>query len=244
VSEPETVSSIVAASSEVLVGPNLVPIYCNEDGEAEPQQIGTAFILQHAGARILVTAAHCLFGQSKDQRENAGDKLVFQGGGLQRLGDLTTSELVSDPHHDLAAVVVRGFEVGISEDALKHAHEHTSVIALHGYLGRDFKRDRTEGLLRPKPFIYQNAPLNCLDGKLRFKFPRKNLDTFSNARVMAPIPRGLSGGPILDAIALAQGKIGIAGVFTEWDAGVGSGASREVLVALLQRLCSTSQDPR
>ncbi|OKS46964.1 hypothetical protein PsaNZ62_29410 [Pseudomonas syringae pv. actinidiae] len=60
--------------------------------------------------------------------------------------------------------------------------------------------------------------------------------------MVAPIPRGLSGGPILDAIALAQDRIGIAGVFTDWDAGVGSGASREVLVALLQMLVPTTDN--
>lgn len=232
----ETAALIVAASSEVLVAPNLVAIYSDEGGKAEPQQIGTAFMLQHAGAHVLVTAAHCLYGQSEDQPENPGDKLVFQGGGLQRLGDVTTSELASDRGHDIAAVRVSGFESGIPEAALTHAHEHASVIAVHGYLARDFKRDRSVGTLRPKPFIYQNKPLDCLKGRLRFKFPRKNFDTFTSSRVVAPVPRGLSGAPILDAIALAQGRIGIAGIFTEWDAGVGSGASREVLVALLQAL--------
>ena len=241
-SKSETVSLIVAASSEVLVAPNLAAIYCDEGGEAEPQQIGTAFILQHAGAHVLVTAAHCLYGQSKGRPENPGDKMVFQGGGLQRLGDITTSELVSERRHDLAAVMVRGFDGGLPGDALTHAHEHSPVIAVHGYLARDFKRDRTEGMLRPKPFIYQNAPRDCVDGRLRFKFPRKNFDTYTSSRGVAPIPRGLSGGPILDAIALAQDRIGIAGVFTDWDAGVGSGASREVLVALLQMLVPTTDN--
>lgn len=234
-------TSIAAASSEVLIGPRLVAIYSDEEGKAEPDQIGTGFLLNYEGQSTLITAAHCLYGSTEDHRENPGDKLVFTGGTLKRLAEVTVSELNYSLDRDIAAVIVSGFSDLIPQTAITHAHEMAHVVVVHGYLARDFRRSKTNGALRPAPFIYQDKRLSCRDGNLRFKFPRKTFNTLTNERSVAPIPRGLSGCPMLDGIALLRGEIGICGVFTEWADGVGSGPSRQVLIELLQSLVDHSQ---
>lgn len=234
--EAENIAGIVASSSQRLVGPHLVAIYSVPEGASEIQQTGTGFLLMQRDDPVLVTAAHCLFGHPNGPPEAPGDKLVFQGGSLKSLGEVAKTSVVAERNDDIAAVRVGGFTDGIPEAAVDHPHEFAPVIALHGYLSRDFRRSRTSGLLQPKPFLYQNRVLPLVEGTVRFKFPRRNFDTVTGKKVVAPYPRGLSGAPILDAELLRIDGIGVAGVFTDWTQGVGFGPSRPKLITLLDTL--------
>jgi hypothetical protein len=173
-----------------------------------------------------------LFGASGSEAPD--DKEVFVDGGLIRIGDLRQSEIKVDEAHDLAVV-----HVGIAGARLPSsviAPPTARIIALHGYLARDFRRSLAQGVLRPAPFIYQNLRRPAKPGFVALKFPRKNIGTFTSTRAHAPIPKGLSGGPMLDAIALWHGHVSIQGVFIEHEQDVGLGGGGDSVLALLASL--------
>ncbi|MFN7110239.1 MAG: trypsin-like peptidase domain-containing protein [Brevundimonas sp.] len=233
----DNVAEYVASTCDRLVGPALVAIYDGRKGSSAPFQSGTGFIVRRGDQNVLVTAHHCLFGKDPDKPENPGDKGVFVDGLLRPLGEVALTKCAHDRHHDVAVVCVDRFENALPETAMAAHHEHTPVVTVHGFLSRDFRRTRTgPGVLRPKPFIFQQPGNKVDDGFLKFEFPRKGRLTRSQKPAMSPIPRGLSGSPILDSLALVKGMVGVAGVFTDWHEGVGKGATRLVISAAVDQL--------
>lgn len=233
----DNIAEHIAKICDRLVGPALVAIYDDRQGEAEPYQSGTGFVVKRSGHVIFVTAHHCLFGQNLDNPESPGDKCIFVDGALRRVGEVALSECAYVRDHDVAVMRVAGFQHALPEDVLLAPYENTAVVAVHGFLSRDFKRTRAGGgILKPKPFIFQQPSMGVEEGYLSFKFPRKGVVSGSKTRAVSPIPRGLSGGPIVDSIALARGQVGIAGVFTEWDQGIGKGATRQIINLAIDRL--------
>ncbi|MBX9803331.1 MAG: hypothetical protein K2Y04_11280 [Caulobacteraceae bacterium] len=233
----DNIAEHIANACERLVGPALVAIYDAQEGSTVPFQSGTGFIVRRGNQDVLVTSHHCLFGKDPDKPENPGDKGVFVDGLLRPLGEVALSECAHDRDHDVAALCVDRFEHALPESAMAAHHEYTPLVTVHGFLSRDFRRTLAgSGILRPKPFIFQQ-PGNEVDGGfLTFRFPRKGVLTRSQTPAMSPLPRGLSGSPIIDSLALARGMVGLAGVFTEWDRGVGKGATRRVISAAIDQL--------
>jgi hypothetical protein len=230
----------IKENARALVQPCLVAIY---EQMTEPKinlrEIGSGFRIQHRGRPVLITARHTLYGPNGD--ENPGEKAIFVPGGLELIGNLGSNKLVYTKDHDLAAIYVDQFSLAdcIPSDCLCGVDAKARFVTIQGFLARDFRRDASAGTLRPAPRIYTNSRRDAGEGYIGIRYPRsRNRDTQSGMKVTAPIPSGLSGGPMLDSARLADGNISIIGVFTDYlkERGIAFRESSAKLVALLRRL--------
>lgn len=246
-SSPTVRSAIDAAqkAAEVLVLPSLVAIYSDHEtkgGTALPRQTGTGFLVSWSEQAALITASHTLFGY--DNAEDPGRKSVFVDGGLRYLDDLRWSTIGSVSGYDLAAIYLAAFPVArcLPQQSVQPVGD-PKLVTLVGYLARDFNRSRSESRLVNRPSVYTNKVRSVADDIISFHYPRKkNLDTASAERVVAPIPHGLSGGPLLDTRRLMKGEAQVVGVFFAWDAGIGLGVSSTRLPTLLADLSDELSD--
>jgi hypothetical protein len=212
---------LLSQNTRQLVLPHLVAIYEPID-EVRVHQVGTGVCVDFESRQFLVTARHTLFGHTGG--DNPGDKAVLLAGGLRQIGDLQAPGVFSSPAFDLASVELKGEE---RRQALTPAHFHAGTgrptfITICGYLARDFRRKLSESTLAPRPFIYSNYSTATPRGFIGLRYPKcRNRDTKTRQLVMTPTPRGLSGGPMLDSIALAQGQLQIVGIFTDKPNGKG-----------------------
>ena len=228
-----------ADAAESLVLPSLIAVYSDHEvpgGTVMPRQTGTGFLLAWRSRVALVTAKHVLFGH--DGKDAPGRKSVFAQGGLRHLDELRWSTIGSVSEYDVAAIFLDAFPL---EHCLPQFSLDTpaapKLATVFGYLARDFKRAHTAGRLTIRPNIYTNRVRSIENGIIRFHYPQKtNLDTSSAERVVAPIPRGLSGGPLLSTNQLRQGQVQVIGVFFAWDAGVRYGVTADTLPPLLDEL--------
>ncbi len=201
-----------------LVQPYLVAIYQEKSKlRCDIEQIGTGFLIAHQDCAVLVTAKHTLYGH--DGSESAGDKAIFVDDGLQKIGHLKSHEVCKLENDDIAAMYVDEFSL---KQCLPQASLCTHCatpkgVTIQGFLARNFNRQATTGVLRPTPYIYTNSRKEYDSGLVALKYPKnRNRSTNSGKRVMAPCPRGISGGPMLDADKLALDQISIIGVFTDY----------------------------
>jgi len=225
----------IKANSFALVQPYLVAIYQDKSGpRVKTEQVGTGFLVNNNGCAILITAKHALFGHDGD--EVPSKKSIFVGGSLKALRYLAGGGVVCVDQHDLAAVHVQEFglekclPLGCLTDALP------KVVTIHGHLARDFKRDKKLGLLRPAPRVYTNSRIEIEPGYVALRYPNgRNRNTDSGKKVMAPRPSGMSGCPMLDSDGLAENKLSIVGVFTDYrrERGIAFGEAATRVLALL-----------
>lgn len=212
---------LLSENTRRLVLPLLVAIYEPID-EARVRQVGTGIRVDFGPRQFLVTARHTLFGH--DGGDNPGEKAVMLADSLRQIGDLQAPNVFSSPLSDLALVELKDDE---RRQALTPAHFHAGTgrptfITICGYLARDFRRKLTESTLAPRPFIYSNYSTAMPHGFIGLRYPkRRNRDTKTRQLAVTPTPRGLSGGPMLDSIALAQGQLQIVGIFTDKPNGKG-----------------------
>jgi hypothetical protein len=163
---------------------------------------------------------------------------VLVGGDLRRLEDLRWSSIEYDPEHDIAAVFLNDFSLNrcLPQSSLDISRVPKAATVM-GYLARDFKRSKTEGRVSPRVSIYANKVHSLDEGTVRFHYPRKrNVDASSGRPVVAPIPRGLSGGPIVDTARLYEGEVRVVGVFCGLANGFAYGAGASKVKALLDNL--------
>jgi len=227
----------IEANALELVQPHLLPIYDETTGSrAMVRQIGTGSLLAHRGRAVLITAKHALYGHEGE--ENPLEKAVFVAGSLKMIGHLSSSEIVPAKDHDLVALYSKDFS---PEQCLQSSHlcavqAPPRVVTIQGFLARDFNRSLSKGMLSPAPYIYSNSLKECGSGYVGILYPKsRNRDTDSGHKVMAPIPRGISGGPMLDAARLTIGRISIIGVFTDYcrERGIAFGESSSKVLGLL-----------
>ncbi len=208
-----------------LVEPFVIGIYAPR---AEPKrgvgQVGTGFLVRHQKGTILVTAKHVLYGHYYD--ENPGDKLIIAAGGLTPLGDIGIGEVCKADDHDLACMILNELaDAPAVEPAQIAGGDHQArEVTIYGYRANGLKIDRPNGALRPEPRCYTSLPKDHGDGYVGLRIPKSQFrNTASGMTVMAARPEGLSGGPMLDGDALADGAVRIVGVFTDYKQGRGYG---------------------
>lgn len=109
----------------------------------------------------------------------------------------------------------------------------SSPITIGGWLARDFKRPGAT--LQPKPYIFTGASEETADGLIGLQYRRSKVKSITSEMLQtAPIPRGLSGGPMLNSARLAPGQVSLVGVFTEQEGGTARGEPSAVLQQLLE----------
>ena len=148
---------ILAFRSKRMVEPSLVPIYLRPDGlDSKTRQIGTGFLIALNGNCILISARHVLFGHRYD--EDPSTRHVVFKSRLRGLSELKSGEIFLNDNNDLAAICVNEFGVNrcLPTSCLLPAEATCSLIAIHGFLARDFHREIRTGALRPRPNLYTN----------------------------------------------------------------------------------------
>lgn len=229
---------VVGIRSKKLIEPSLVPIYARPDGvDTKTAQIGTGFLINLGGNCILITARHVLFGHRYN--EDPFTRHIVFNGRLRGLFEIKSGEIFQDKNNDLAAVCVNELRMDhcLPISVLLPRDATCSLIAIHGFLARDFRRHIRAGVLRPQPNLYINRRFVRGAGYTGVMYPKsKNRDTRSRRIVHAPRPAGMSGCPMIDAVELALGKVSIVGVFTDYieTAGYAFGESAPKVISLLQ----------
>ena len=229
----------VKANSLEPVQPYLVAIY---DEKVEPQirteQIGTGFLVRRGDRPVVVTARHVLYGPVFD--ENPAEKAVVVKGSLKKLGRLKSIQFINAKKHDLTLFYADEFEFQrcLPSSVLDPAGCDLVMVTIHGFLARAFRRNRRTGILRPAPRIYTNIRVDLGQGYVALRYPKsRNRSTDTGKKVMAPRPSGMSGCPMLDTLGLAERRVRVAGVFTDYrrERGMAFGeASWKVLSMLAQ----------
>lgn len=216
-----------------IVQPTLVPIYAsNAKDPTLPDQVGTGFILSHNSRPMLVTAKHTLFGH--DGKDEAGEKAFCADGNWVYVGDVN-SEVYFAKDRDIACFYADQLAGRPCLEICNISTTPSSPITIGGWLARDFKRPGAT--LQPKPFIFTGTSEEIADGLLSLQYRRSKVKSINSEMLQtAPIPRGLSGGPMLNSARLALGQVSLVGVFTEQDDGSARG---EPSAALKQLLAST-----
>ena len=188
----------------------------------------------------MVTAKHVLYGQKFD--ENPWEKYIVFGGSLKRLFELQCDQIIHDENNDLAAFFLDelGFDRCLPSPEIPKNEFEYRLVSIHGYLARDFRRELTFGQLKPQPMLYVNKYVKKGEGYVGILYTKsKNRNTRTGEIVQTARPAGMSGGPMLDAVALGSGRIIIVGVFTnkEPERGYGFGESSVKLNRLLDQMC-------
>ncbi|MES0100517.1 hypothetical protein [Mesorhizobium sp. M0019] len=231
--DPTEYITEVSKEAQASALPHLVPIYNGRD-----DQVGTAFLTMWHGKQLLVTAAHCLFGATFT--EKAEDKQIFADGALKPLGQVTRSEVAFTKEMDVAIAHVDGFEPRrvLPYTALQIGLPAPERVSIVGYLARDFHRSGADTILRPKPFCYSGTKVELGPQLVGVRYNKRAVTTKNGQLELAPIPRGVSGAPMLNTAALLLNQVRVCGVFTDErmsDAHV-FGTHADVLPPLMQTL--------
>lgn len=214
--EINDVMQLISDNAVKYVQPCLVPIYGQR---LEPRhtevQVGTGIRVLHNECTFLVTAKHVLFGH--DGTEDASDKCIFAGGGLHQLGYFRPA----DVYHafDLAVVRINAFAADpcLPSSCFSEGIEFPNLITMIGFLARGFRRSVQEQRLGNQVRVFTDHRVDFNAGYPALRHIRKRVvDAGSGVRVRAPIPKGMSGGPMLDGVALYHDRISVIGVFTDF----------------------------
>ena len=216
-----------------LVQPSIIAVYDSHiSRRGTPMQVGTGFMVLHQSRPALITAKHVLRGHSFD--ENPADKALHLNGRWVYIGD-GSRELAEPNNRDLSVVFMDEFPQSQSLAAPSSLVLSSSIITMGGYLCRDFKR--SGNTLRPAPRVYTNLAVPTPQGMIGMRHPkRRNINTYSGASVVSPIPRGLSGGPMVDSLALLAGAVVLLGTLTEMNNGTARGEDINTITQVLAAL--------
>jgi hypothetical protein len=229
----EQYMQLVEENFAKTVLPTLVPIYeSNAQDATRPDQIGTGFILSYNSRPVLVTAKHTIFGH--DGKDSVGEKAFRVGENWVYVGDVD-SEVFFAKDRDIACFYSDQLVGRPYLETYNISTAPSSPITIGGYLARDFKR--TGETLKPKPYTFTGASEKTADGLIGLQYRRSKVKSTASEMVQtAPIPRGLSGGPMLNSAKLALGQVSLVGVFTEQDCGSARGESSAVLQQILKSM--------
>lgn len=222
---------------EFLRRRSIVPIYDKELPSGQVVQIGTASFIQVANQWYFLTARHCLYGAANT--DDPFSKAVFWQGRLESLGNIATGVIGKVDNQDFVVIELKGRSANVTPfniDALKTTSSG-SVLTVGGFLSSRYRRHLQQGLLRPKPYVYTNvrSPAEPLHIALKYT-SKKNASLRSAGPIRAPIPRGISGAPILDTLALAQGIPIIVGLLTDQTGGKAFGPASAQIRELIARM--------
>lgn len=194
-----------------------------------PVQIGTGFLIKYFDKSVVVTAARTLWGQNG--KEQPGEKAFLANGKLTYVGDCGGQIITC---RDIAIFVAEplGSRRQIPYESLQQTQ--AKIITIGGYLARDFKR--VHGGLMPAPWIHTDQRVPVAQDLVGLRYTSKVVRQGNHKRVRPPIPSGLSGGPMIDAVQLALGRTRIVGVLTEQSHGTARGEPSFLLKELLAGL--------
>jgi len=204
--------------AELLMQPHLLAIYSDDaavSNGGQPVQIGTGFLVSSTKLPVLITAEHTLYGH--DGTQDPTKKLIFANNNLSRFDTL---QVQFKRTGSFDVVAIHGLNLPgkplLPPTAWRPGGSTPRVLTVIGYLARDFHRSAAGGMLRPQPFAFTNRSTGLRNGRLAMEYPHHRVvGTFSGRKVQAPIPQGLSGGPILDTLGLLQRRLILLGIFTE-----------------------------
>lgn len=193
--------------------PKLVAVYQKQGNF--PIQIGTAFLIRFQNNPVLVTAKHVLEGHQG--YDDPFDKAVFVDKKLKLISDISTSKIVYSEENDICIVRVNGFQLNrcFELSDLDTNYNNASVIGIAGFLSRDFIRKRRENSLSVKPYIHIDERVGCKGDYVGMRYSRRCVSKGKNIAEKTPIPKGLSGSPMIEPMALLENKFKLVGVFTE-----------------------------
>ncbi len=223
----------VAAKFQRLVQPNIIAIYASHKSRPDtPVQVGTGFLIQHQSRPVLITARHVLRGHTF--KEDPAEKSVHINGSWVYVGDGSRT-LVEPEGRDLSVMFMDEFAPRQCLSTPSSRPPDSKIITMAGFLSRDFKRSGNG--LHPSPRTYTNVAVPVAPGMVGLRHPkRRNVDTFTGAPVVSPIPRGLSGGPMVDSLALLKGTVVLMGALTEMSDGIAQGEGIDIITRSIAAL--------
>ena len=232
-----TIKSVITALKRHVL-PSLVAIYDSHHvNPGNPVQVGTGFLLTHKSRPVLVTARHVLEGHNRDK--SPAEMAFHVDGKWAYVGDGNGSRYLYYGAEGRDLVAFYADELGqrplLPAPAASVRADGVRVIAICGYLSRDFKRPGDQ--LKPQPLIHIDKFVGRKNGILSILYTkRRNVDSDTGERKVSPKPKGLSGGPMLNSVSLLKGTVEIVGVFTEQSDGVGRGECATHIANILTRM--------
>jgi hypothetical protein len=231
----QTAMSLAANVFKLRILRHMVAIYAPNSRKPDfPDQVGTGFLISHNSRPVLVTAAHVFYGASFT--EDPGEKSFFANGGLVYI-DAVSRQISQVKGYDVAVLYLDELagKPQLPFSCLTWTGTPPRIITIGGYLARDFKR--SGNTLQPAPLIYTNNSVAESAGHVGLNYTkRKNKDTFTHAPAVSSIPKGLSGGPMVETLSLLWGELKVVGVFTEQDNGRGKGVNAEAIKSAINSL--------
>jgi len=226
-------TAAIARNFRILVQPSIVAIYDAHLLRPDiPMQVGTGFLILHQSRPVLITAKHVLRGHSFN--ENPADKAAHLNGRWVYIGD-GSRELAEPNNRDLSVMFMDEFPQSQCLASPASSVLSSSIITMGGYLCRDFKR--SGNTLRPAPRVYTNLAVPTPLGMIGMLHPkRRNINTYSGASAVSPTPRGLSGGPMVDSLALLAGAVVLLGALTEMSNGAARGEDIDTITQAVAAL--------
>lgn len=223
----------IAANFQSLVQPSTIAIYASNASRPDtPVQVGTGLLTRRQSRPVLITAKHVLRGHALN--EDPAEKAVQISGHWVYVGD-GSRELVEPTGRDLSVMFMDEFGLCQCLQSPSSPPPDFRIITMGGYLSRDFKR--SENTLRPAPRIYTNVALSAAPGMIGLRHPkRRNVNTSTGASAVSPTPRGLSGGPMVDSLALLKGAVVLLGILTEMSNGSARGEHVDIITRAIADL--------
>lgn len=223
----------IAANFQRLVQPSTIAIYASHGSRPDtPVQVGTGFLVKHQSRPVLITAKHVLRGHGFNY--DPAEKAVHINGRWVYVGDGART-LVEPKGRDLSVMFMDEFSLDRCLDAPNSVPIGSAIITMGGYLCRDFKR--SGNTLRPAPRVYTNVAAPAAPGMIGLRHPkRRNVNTSTGVSAVSPTPRGLSGGPMVDSLALLKGAVVLSGVLTEMSNGSARGEDVGIITQAIAAL--------
>lgn len=229
----QVLTAEIAANYQRLVQPSTIAIYASHGSRPEtPVQVGTGFLVLHQSRPVLITAKHVLRGHTF--QEDPAEKAVHINGSWVYVGD--GSRTLAEPAgRDLSVMFMDEFAQGQCVVLPPSTSPKPKLITIGGFLSRDFKR--SDNTLRPAPRVYTNVAVPAAPGMIGMQYPnRRNVNTSTGALAVSPIPRGLSGGPMVDSLSLLKGAVVPLGVLTEMSGGNARGEDVGIITQAIAAL--------
>jgi len=216
----QVLTAEIAANFQRLVQPSAIAIYAPHGSRPDtPVQVGTGLLMRRQSRPVLITARHVLRGHTFN--EDPAEKAVHINGSWVYVGD-GSRNLVEPKGRDLSVMFMDEFALCRCLETPSSLPLVSTIITMGGYLSRDFKR--SGNTLRPAPRVYTNVAVPAAPGMIGLRHPRRrNVNTSTGASAVSPAPRGLSGGPMVDSLALLKGAVVLLGVLTEMSNGSARG---------------------
>lgn len=233
----------VMDESTRLVLPSLVPIYERPEGDASTRQIGTGFLVEAGERTFMLTAHHTLYGHNGD--EDPSEKCIVARRKLRRLSDGQGRITFGIKEADVAGLCVRDLHdrTPLPFKSL-YASMPSPTLVIQGFLARDFKRSISSSVLKPTALIHVDRRIPASGHEIGISYqPNRisSMPTFEQKK-RAPIPRGLSGCPMVDALRLLDGWVSVVGLFTEYrNNGKAFGTNSMVLRRLMNDMIEADQ---